>query len=90
MLHSQETGVTQSGQLLHTSFQRINDLVLLKFLILVNHLLIKHKHCHFLEGSKTNDKVLKLVLSSPTITSDVESPQLTSSTAHGTISYLSI
>lgn len=72
MLYSQETGVTQSGQLLHPFFQRINDLVLLKFLILVNHLLIKHKNCHFLKGGKTNIKALKFTFSSPKATPDVE------------------
>lgn len=54
MLHSQETGVTQSGQLLHSFFQRLDYLVLLELLILINHLLIEHKHCHFLEGLKPN------------------------------------
>lgn len=48
MLHSQEAGVTQSGQLLHPSFQRVDDLVFLEFLILIDHLLIKHKHRHLL------------------------------------------
>lgn len=48
MLHCEETGVTQSGQLLNAFLQRVNYLVLLKLLIFVNHLLVKHKHCHFL------------------------------------------
>lgn len=78
MLHSQETGVTQSGQLLHPFFQRINDLVLLKFLILINHLLIKHKHCHFLEGQRQQ---LTLTLFSPTETPGVGISQLTSTSA---------
>lgn len=49
MLHSQKTGVTKSGQLLHPSFQRVNDLVFLELLIFIDHLLIKYKHCHFLK-----------------------------------------
>lgn len=49
MLHREETGVTQSCELLNASLKRVNDLVLLKLLVLVNHFLVKHKHSHFLE-----------------------------------------
>lgn len=61
MLHSQESWVTQSGQLLHPFFQGVDDLVLLKFLILVNHLFIKHKHCHFLEGREQTAIIITII-----------------------------
>lgn len=64
MLHSQETGVTQSGQLLHAFFQRIDNLILLKFLVLIDHLLIEHKHRHFLDGGSKTNMALTLALSS--------------------------
>lgn len=50
MLHGQEAGMTQPGQLLHPSLQGIDDLVLLELLILVDHFLIKHKHSYFLKS----------------------------------------
>ena len=49
VLDSEQTRMTQSGELLHTSLQRLNDLVLVKLLILLHHLFIKHKHSHLLE-----------------------------------------
>ena len=50
VLHRQQAGVSKAGELLHPSFQRVDDLVFVKLLVLVNHLLFEHKHSHFLWG----------------------------------------